>query len=257
MSAAKSDPHVELLEKLSSSRLYARSCISDHSTISLKSSSSLSSQTFSSNSLASKYSADNLIPSPLSAHQKSCTIPIVGVNKMQARQSRVFEKGHVSNIESRRSSKTVDEGLACRLHVSNLPFIFREGHLAHLFSPYGIVTDAEVVTNEKGSKGFGFVSLSGPDEAALARSALHGAVVEGRRIEVNQATPRVRPLLASKSPFLALNRQVNKQNCQMLELVEAQTRLAEAQLAVLQMRNAILSSQDQYKKAADTNIDND
>ena len=37
-------------------------------------------------------------------------------------------------------------------------------------------------------------------------------------------------------------RQVNCQS-QMLELVEAQTRLAEAQLAVLQMRNTILNSQ--------------
>ena len=36
--------------------------------------------------------------------------------------------------------------------------------------------------------------------------------------------------------------QVNHQS-QMLQLVEAQTRLAEAQLAVLQMRNAILNPQ--------------
>ena len=74
------------------------------------------------------------------------------------------------NMEPGRSSKIIDEGLACRLHVSNLPFIFREAHLARLFSPFGIVADAEVITNEKGSKGFGFVSLSSPDEAASAQS---------------------------------------------------------------------------------------
>ena len=148
------------------------------------------------------------------------------------------------NMEPGRSSKIIDKGLACRLHVSNLPFIFREAHLARLFSPFGIVADAEVITNEKGSKGFGFVSLSSPDEAASAQSALHGAVIiwgQGRRIEVNQATPRVRPVLRSRAPFVAY-RQVNCQ-IQMLELVEAQTRLAEAQLAVLQMRNTILDSQ--------------
>ena len=138
-----------------------------------------------------------------------------------------------------RSSKVVDDGLACRLHVSNLPFIFRETHLATLFSSYGTVTDAEVVTNEKGSKGFGFVSLSSPEEAASAQRALQGAVVEGRRIEVNRATPRAKPLPVSQFPSF---RQKNHQS-QMLQLVEAQTRLAEAQLAVLQMRNAILNPQ--------------
>ena len=138
-----------------------------------------------------------------------------------------------------RSSKVVDDSLACRLHVSNLPFIFRETHLATLFSSYGTVTDAEVVTNEKGSKGFGFVSLGSPEEAASAQRALQGAVVEGRRIEVNRATPRAKPLPMSQ--FLSFP-QVNHQS-QMLQLVEAQTRLAEAQLAVLQMRKAILNPQ--------------
>ena len=64
-------------------------------------------------------------------------------------------------------------------------------------------------------------------------------VVEGRRIEVNRATPRAKPLPVSQ--FLSFH-QVNHQS-QMLQLVEAQTRLAEAQLAVLQMRNAILNPQ--------------
>ena len=68
---------------------------------------------------------------------------------------------------------------------------------------------------------------------------VQGAVVEGRRIEVNRATPRAKPLPVSQ--FLSFH-QVNHQS-QMLQLVKAQTRLAEAQLAVLQMRNAILNPQ--------------
>ena len=131
-------------------------------------SSSLSSQTSSSNSLSSKCFIDNLVvASPLSADQKSRKI---APNIKQAGQSRHFEEGSVYNMEPGRSSKIIDKGLACRLHVSNLPFIFREAHLARLFSPFGIVADAEVITNEKGSKGFGFVSLSSPDEAASAQS---------------------------------------------------------------------------------------
>ena len=141
--------------------------------------------------------------------------------------------------------RKVDEGLASRLHVSNLPFIFREPHLARLFSSYGTVTDVQVVTNEKGSKGFGFVSLSNSEEAAVAQKMLHGAVVEGRRIEVNPATPKVRPVMGPRPPLMPFCEQTMLQNYQrqMLELVEAQTRLAEAQLAVLQMRNTILNSQ--------------
>ena len=205
-------------------------------------------------------------PSP-AADQKSHIVP----NKKQSMQMKYIDEGLVSNLEPGRSSKIVDKGLACRLHVSNLPFIFREVHLARLFSSFGTVIDAEVVTNEKGSKGFGFVSLSSPEEAAAAQRALHGAVIEGRRIEVNRATPRVRPpLVGSRSPFVVFG-QVKYQS-QMLELVEAQTRLAEAQLAVLQMRNTIFNSQvshvssiskhgtffdqDMNKKTAESNPNN-
>jgi len=147
--------------------------------------------------------------------------------------------------EQKKRLRKVDEGLTSRLHVSNLPFIFREPHLARLFSSCGTVTDVQVVTNEKGSKGFGFVSLSNSEEAAVAQRKLHGTVVEGRRIEVNPATPKVKPVMGSRLPLMPYGEQMLLQNhrSQMLELVEAQTRLAEAQLAVLQMRNNILNSQ--------------
>jgi len=251
MSSPDSDPHAELLGKSTSSPLYARSCASIYSSESMKSS-SLSSQTSSSNSLSPKCFSHQLMafPSP-AADQKSHIVP----NKKQSMQMKYVDEGLVSDLKPGKSSKIVDQGLACRLHVSNLPFIFREVHLARLFSSFGTVTDAEVVTNEKGSKGFGFVSLSSPEEAAAAQRALHGAVIEGRRIEVNRATPRVRPpLVGSRSPFVVFG-QVKYQS-QMLELVEAQTRLAEAQLAVLQMRNTIFNSQDMNKKTAESNPNN-
>ena len=131
----------------------------------------------------------------------------------------------LSNPEQGICFREIDEGLASRLHVSNLPFIFREPHLARLFSSYGTVVDAQVVTNEKGSKGFGFVSMSNSEEAAMARRMLHGTVVEGRRIEVNPATPKVR--MGARLPITAV---LQNYPSQMLELVEAQTRLAEAQV---------------------------
>ena len=43
-----------------------------------------------------------------------------------------------------------------RLHVSNIPFRFREPHLLYMFEKFGEVTDVEIIYNDKGSKGFGF-----------------------------------------------------------------------------------------------------
>ncbi|CAF4285516.1 unnamed protein product, partial [Rotaria sp. Silwood2] len=41
--------------------------------------------------------------------------------------------------------------------------------------------------------GFGFVTFASSDDADAAREKLHGAVVEGRKIEVNMATARSQP----------------------------------------------------------------
>ena len=62
-----------------------------------------------------------------------------------------------------------DQDMAARLHASNIPFRFRNPDLARLFGEYGTVTDAEVIFNDKGSKGFGFVTMGSPREAARAR----------------------------------------------------------------------------------------
>lgn len=39
-----------------------------------------------------------------------------------------------------------------RLHVSNIPFRFRDSDLRALFEKYGQVVDAEIIFNERGSK---------------------------------------------------------------------------------------------------------
>ena len=49
----------------------------------------------------------------------------------------------------------------------------------------------EIIFNERGSKGFGFVTFASSDDADKAREQLNGTVVEGRKIEVNNATARV------------------------------------------------------------------
>lgn len=78
-----------------------------------------------------------------------------------------------------------------RLHVSNIPFRFRDPDLRNMFGKYGTLLDVEIIFNERGSKGFGFVTFAKGAEADKAREELHGTIVEGRKIEVNNATARV------------------------------------------------------------------
>jgi len=78
-----------------------------------------------------------------------------------------------------------------RLHVSNIPFRFRDPDLRQMFGKFGSILDVEIIFNERGSKGFGFVTFSSSVEADRAREELHGSVVEGRKVEVNNATARV------------------------------------------------------------------
>ncbi|KAL6255892.1 hypothetical protein P5V15_013133, partial [Pogonomyrmex californicus] len=65
------------------------------------------------------------------------------------------------------------KGQPKRLHVSNIPFRFRDPDLRAMFG------------------GFGFVTFANSADADRARERLHGTVVEGRKIEVNNATARV------------------------------------------------------------------
>lgn len=78
-----------------------------------------------------------------------------------------------------------------RLHVSNIPFRFREADLRNLLGQFGNIIDVEIIFNERGSKGFGFVTFGSAAEADRAREKLNGTVVEGRKVEVNNATARM------------------------------------------------------------------
>ena len=60
-----------------------------------------------------------------------------------------------------------------------------------LFGKFGNVEDAEIIYNDKGSKGFGFVTMSRGEDADNALIRLDNSIVEGRIIEVNLAVPKV------------------------------------------------------------------
>jgi RNA recognition motif-containing protein len=77
-----------------------------------------------------------------------------------------------------------------RLHVSNIPFKMNSMDLEFVFRHFGPVSEAEIISNAKGSKGFGFVTFARTEHADEAKRLLHHTVIDGRRIEVNDALPR-------------------------------------------------------------------
>jgi len=76
------------------------------------------------------------------------------------------------------------------IYVGNLSFQATADDLRTLFSQYGTVTRAQIVTDrETGrSRGFGFVEMADGGDEAIA--ALNGTQVEGRALTVNEAKPR-------------------------------------------------------------------
>jgi len=78
-----------------------------------------------------------------------------------------------------------------KINVGNISFSTNDEELRELFSQFGTVTSAEVVTDsEKNrSRGFGFVTMPDESEAEAAIRSLNGAEFAGRKIRVNEIKP--------------------------------------------------------------------
>ncbi|MDI6782201.1 MAG: RNA-binding protein [bacterium] len=72
-----------------------------------------------------------------------------------------------------------------RLYVGNLTYSVTNEQLRELFSTYGEVNQVNIIEG----KGFGFVELSTPEEAAKAKEALNGSDFIGRTLRVDEARP--------------------------------------------------------------------
>ncbi len=81
-----------------------------------------------------------------------------------------------------------------KLYVGNLSFNTRENDLQTLFSSYGTVVSARIITDRDtgSSKGFGFVEMDSDAAASAAIAATNGKEVDGRQIKVNEATDKPR-----------------------------------------------------------------
>jgi RNA recognition motif-containing protein len=72
-----------------------------------------------------------------------------------------------------------------KLYVGNLDYATTDAELKDFFSAIGEVTEVIVIEG----KGFGFVTMSSPEEAEKAKQELNGKEFNGRVIKVDEARP--------------------------------------------------------------------
>ncbi|MBI2051261.1 RNA-binding protein [Candidatus Roizmanbacteria bacterium] len=79
-----------------------------------------------------------------------------------------------------------------KLFVGSLPWSLSSHSLRELFTQYGEIVDAIIISDSATgrSKGFGFVTFANEADAAKAQAEMNGKDVEGRNIVVNFAKPR-------------------------------------------------------------------
>ena len=78
-----------------------------------------------------------------------------------------------------------------KLYVGNLPYGVRDEDLHEAFGAFGNVSSAKVMMERDTgrSKGFGFVEMTSDAEAQAAVEGMHGQMLGGRAIVVNEARP--------------------------------------------------------------------
>ena len=79
-----------------------------------------------------------------------------------------------------------------KLFVGNLSFNTTENAIQDAFAAHGSVLEAKLMMDRDTGRprGFGFVTMSTPEEAQAAIAALNGKDVDGRALTVNVAKPR-------------------------------------------------------------------
>ena len=82
--------------------------------------------------------------------------------------------------------------MSSNLYVGNLSFDVGEKELEELFTSYGEVVSANLITDRQTGRprGFGFVEMGQADDAKKAIEALDGKEFKGRNLTVNVAKPK-------------------------------------------------------------------
>ncbi|MGH7992395.1 MAG: RNA recognition motif domain-containing protein [Limisphaerales bacterium] len=79
-----------------------------------------------------------------------------------------------------------------KLFVGNLSFDTTENDLQDAFAAHGTVMETNMMMDRATGRprGFGFITMSTPEEAQKAIAALNGSQLGGRALTVNVAKPR-------------------------------------------------------------------
>ncbi len=79
-----------------------------------------------------------------------------------------------------------------KLFVGNLSFNTTENDLQDAFAAFGTVMEANLMMDRMTGRprGFGFVTMSSPEEAQKAIEEMNGKSLDGRELTVNIAKPR-------------------------------------------------------------------
>jgi len=82
--------------------------------------------------------------------------------------------------------------MSTKLFVGNLSFNITENALQDAFAAHGTVVETNLMMDRSTGRprGFGFVTMSTPEEAQKAIEALNGMQLDGRALTVNVAKPR-------------------------------------------------------------------
>jgi RNA recognition motif-containing protein len=82
--------------------------------------------------------------------------------------------------------------MSTKLFVGNISYNTTENDLHDAFAAHGTVVEANLMVDRTSGRprGFAFVTMSTPEEAQKAISALNGAALDGRNLTVNVARPR-------------------------------------------------------------------
>ena len=78
------------------------------------------------------------------------------------------------------------------IYVGNVKYEMTENELRDMFSAYGEVASARIISDKDTgrSKGFGFVEMPNDAEALVAIESTNEKEINGRTLKVNEARPR-------------------------------------------------------------------
>lgn len=96
------------------------------------------------------------------------------------------------SLEEGRTAPRAAATIPTKLFVGSLSDRTNSAALRAHFEPYGVVSEAAVITDRAtgASRNFGFVTMADRKDAPAAIRALHGSELDGSSIVVNVATDR-------------------------------------------------------------------